>query len=60
MKVVLMATIRLFNNVPWSRGGYTVLRFPNKTSQTKYFNSLHPDVLEDFDYGPRRGANLKV
>lgn len=60
MKVVLMATIRLFNNVPWSRGGYTVLRFPNKTSQTNYFNSLNPVVLDDIDYEPRRGANLNI
>ena len=54
-----MATIDLFKSVPWSQGGFHVLRFPNKNSQDSYFNSLSKLTL-DADYEPRWGANLNL
>lgn len=54
-----MATIDLFKSVPWSQGGFHVLRFPNKNYQDTYFDSLSKLTL-DVDYEPRRGANLNL
>lgn len=55
-----MATIFLFKSVPWSEGGYHVLRFPSATSQENYFNNLDYTIFNDVDYEPRPGANLNL
>ena len=60
MKVVLMATIRLFKNIPWSQGGFHVLRFQNNSTQAAFFNGLESLEFTDIDYEPRPGANLNL
>ena len=55
-----MATITLFKNVPWSQGGFNVLRFPNVGAQQTYFNSLESLIKDNINYEPRPGANLNL
>lgn len=54
-----MATIRLFKDIPWSQGGFHVLRFPDRAKQAAYFDTLVSDVFEA-DWEPRPGANLNL
>src|SRR5699024_6816107 len=60
MKVVLMATIRLFKDIPWSQGGFHVLRFQSNLAQAAFFNGLTSLEFTDIDYEPRPGANLNL
>lgn len=55
-----MATITLFKNIPWSQGGYHVVRFPNLAAQNSYFDSLESLVKTGVNYDPRPGANLNL
>ena len=55
-----MATITLFKNVPWSQGGFHVLRFPSLQAQENFFNSLDSRVETNVNYDPRVGANLNL
>ena len=55
-----MATIRLFKNIPWSQGGFHVLRFQNNLAQAAFFNGLTSLEFNDIDYEPRPGANLNL
>lgn len=54
-----MATITLFKNVPWSQGGFHVLRFPNLQSQETYFSNLE-SITKTANYDPRPGADLNL
>lgn len=54
-----MATIKLFKDIPWSQGGFHVLRFPNRARQAAYFDTLVSDVFEA-DWEPRPGAKLNL
>lgn len=54
-----MATIKLFKNVPWSQGGFHVLRFPNLQSQETYFSNLE-SITKTANYDPRPGADLNL
>ena len=55
-----MATIRLFKDIPWSQGGFHVLRFQNNSTQAAFFNGLESLEFTDIDYEPRPGANLNL
>lgn len=55
-----MATIKLYKSVPWSQGGFHVLRFPNLQAQETYFSSLESRVEPNVNYDPRVGANLNL
>lgn len=55
-----MATIRLFKNIPWSQGGFHVLRFQSNLAQAAFFNGLTSLEFTDIDYEPRPGANLNL
>lgn len=54
-----MATIKLYKSVPWSQGGFHVLRFNDSLRQAQYFAGLDSEVFE-IDWEPRPGANLNV
>lgn len=54
-----MATITLFKNVPWSQGGFHVLRFPSLQAQETYFSNLE-STTKTANYDPRPGADLKL
>lgn len=54
-----MATIKLYKSVPWSQGGFHVLRFPSRSSQASYFSGLNSETFEA-DWEPRPGANLNL
>ena len=54
-----MATIKLFKNVPWSQGGFHVLRFPNLQAQETYFSNLE-STTKTANYDPRPGADLNL
>ena len=54
-----MATITLFKNVPWSQGGFHVLRFPNLQAQETYFSNLE-STTKTANYDPRPGADLNL
>ena len=55
-----MAIIKLFKNVPWSQGGFHVLRFPDRLAQSRYFAGLESTDYLDTDWEPRPGSNLNV
>lgn len=54
-----MAAIKLYKSVPWSQGGFHVLRFNDSLRQAQYFAGLDSEVFE-IDWEPRPGANLNV
>ena len=55
-----MSTIKLFKNVPWGSDGLNIVRFPNKTAQDSYFNSLAGTPITEVNYDPRGGAVLNI